>query len=160
AVMCRIGSVLCLILFLSLSAAVAANPDEDFEKAIQAFSQTNPNAAYIHLKNVLQQAPEHIPAKVLMGKVLLHKGYFSEAITEFEEALTAGADIASMLDELATAYLFAGKNDNVIALGKIYTLAPAQRFDWHLLAAAASLNKDETEHAEQHYAAASALQPT
>lgn len=156
----RIGYFLSPLLLLCLSAYVQADPDEDFEKAIQAFSQTNPNAAYIHLKNVLQQAPEHTPAKVLMGKVLLHKGYFNEAITEFEEALDAGADIASMLDELATAYLFAGKNDNVINLGQQHKLAPSQRFDWHLLAAAASLNTGEIEQAEQHYTAASALQPT
>lgn len=155
----RIGYFLCPLL-ICLSTRVLANPNEDFEKAIQAFSQTNPNTAYIHLKNVLQQAPEHIPAKVLMGKVLLHKGYFNEAIIEFEEALDAGADIASMLDELATAYLFSGKNDSVISLGQHNTLASSQRFDWHLLAAAASLNKGQTEQAEKHYAAASALQPT
>lgn len=140
------------------SALASAGSDEDFEKAMQAFNQTDPNAAYIHLKNVLQQAPDHIPAKVLMGKVLLNKGYFNEAITEFEEALDSNADIASMLEELATAYLFAGKNQHVLAIGQQYTLAPSQRFDWHLLSAAAQLNMGDAEEAEKHYLAASKLQ--
>ena len=135
-----------------------AGPDEDFEKAMQAFNQIDPNAAYIHLKNVLHQAPDHIPAKVLMGKVLLNKGYFNEAITEFEEALDNNADIASMLEELATAYLFAGKNKHVIAIGQQYNLAALQRFDWHLLSAAAQLNMGNVEEAETHYIAASKLQ--
>ncbi len=145
---------LCLLWSVSTLASV----DEDFEMAVQAFGQANPNAAYIHLKNVLQQAPAHIPAKVLMGKVLLHKGYFNEAITEFEEALDGNADIAAMLEELASAYLFAGKYQQVLAIGQRHQLAAAQQFDWHLLSAAAHLNAGSIDEAEAHYAAANKLQ--
>ncbi|MBU1307941.1 MAG: PEP-CTERM system TPR-repeat protein PrsT [Gammaproteobacteria bacterium] len=153
-----LGKDVLYFICLFAPAVSLAGPNEDFEKAIQAFNQTEANAAYIHLKNVLQQAPEHIPAKVLMGKVLLNKGYFNEAITEFEEALDNNADIASMLEELATAYLFAGKNEQVLSLGQRYQLAPAQRFDWHLLSAAAQLNMGNIDAAEAQYTAASKLQ--
>lgn len=153
------GKSYCFVLML-LSNCAFASPDEDFELAVQAFVQADTNTAYIHLKNVLQQAPEHISAKVLMGKILLDKGYFSDAITEFEEALHAGADIASMLDALATAYLFSGKNQQVIDLGSQHTLTSGLQFDWHLLAAAAYLNTGDIEQAEAHYLAASKLQST
>ncbi|WP_445767867.1 hypothetical protein [Rheinheimera sp.] len=69
------GKYYCFVLLL-LSSSVFASPDEDFELAVQAFTKADTNTAYIHLKNVLQQAPEHISAKVLMGKILLDKGYF------------------------------------------------------------------------------------
>src|SRR5690606_24865533 len=136
------GHKICIIFLWCLfiiPTALYASADSNYEKALQAFQQNDPQAAYIHLKNVLQQAPGHIPAKVLMGKILLQKGYFNEAITEFEESLHEGADIELMLAELANSYLFTGKHQQVIALGQNYKLSANSQFDWHLFAAAAYL---------------------
>jgi len=147
-----------------LSCAVFTSPffalaEDDFEKALQAFQQQQQQTAYIHLKNVLQQTPDHIPAKVLMGKILLEKGYFSEAITEFEEALQKGADIELMLTELANSYLFTDEFQQVLKLGEQYPLSASSQFDWHLLAAAANLALNDIAAAEEHFASARMLQP-
>lgn len=152
----------CITLLWCLSlipGTLFALADTDYEKALQAFQQNEQQAAYIHLKNVLQQAPDHIPAKVLMGKILLQKGYFNEAILEFEEALREGADIELMLSELANSYLFTGKNQKVINLGQSYKLSVGSQFDWHLFAAAAYLNLNDTDNARQHFQLAGKLQP-
>lgn len=156
------GHKICIIFLWCLlfaPAALFASADTDYEKALQAFQQNEHQAAYIHLKNVLQQAPEHIPAKVLMGKILLQKGYFNEAIIEFEESLREGADIELMLAELANSYLFTGKHQQVIALGQDYKLSADSQFDWHLFAAAAYLNLNDTDNARQHFQWAGKLKP-
>ncbi len=157
------GHKICIIFLwclLIIPTALYASADSNYEKALQAFQQNEPQAAYIHLKNVLQQAPGHIPAKVLMGKILLQKGYFNEAITEFEESLREGADIELMLTELANSYLFTGKHQQVIALGQNYKLSADSQFDWHLFAAAAYLNLNDTDNARRHFLLAGKLQPT
>ncbi|MBZ9612239.1 XrtA/PEP-CTERM system TPR-repeat protein PrsT [Rheinheimera maricola] len=145
--------------YVAPAAIASVSAEHDYEQALQAFQRQEQQAAYIHLKNVLQQTPDHIPAKVLMGKVLLEKGYFEEATTEFEEALYKGADIELMLTELANSYLFAGKYQQVLKLGEQYKLSNNSLFEWHLLAAAASLNLDNIDNARAHFISASALQP-
>ncbi|WP_240220012.1 XrtA/PEP-CTERM system TPR-repeat protein PrsT [Rheinheimera hassiensis] len=156
------GRRTCIILLWCLSltpGTLFASAEADYEKALQAFQKDEQQAAYIHLKNVLQQAPDHIPAKVLMGKILLQKGYFNEAIVEFEESLREGADIELMLAELANSYLFTGKHQQVIALGQDHKLSADSQFDWHLFTAAAYLNLNDTDNARQHFQLAGKLQP-
>ena len=149
-----------ILFFVAIIPLLAfGNPAADYEKALIAYRKDLHQDAYIHLKNVLQQDPEHIPAKVLMGKILLIKGYFSDASGVFEEALDSGADIELFLPELANSYLVTGKYQQVLDLGSHYKLSAAQQFEWHLLAAAACLHLDDIKQASIHYEQAAALQP-
>jgi thioredoxin-like negative regulator of GroEL len=55
------GRRICIILLWCLSltpGTLFASAEVDYEKALQAFQQNEQQAAYIHLKNVLQQAPD------------------------------------------------------------------------------------------------------
>ena len=55
----------------------------------------------IFLKNSLQQTPNHLPSKILMGKTLFSKGLAKEALIEFNESLAMGADNNLVIAELA-----------------------------------------------------------
>jgi len=63
--------------FLSFSSH--ATTSEDYEKALTAFNQNAYDEAYIHLKNSLQKDPENLAAKMLVGEILLMKGYLTAA---------------------------------------------------------------------------------
>ena len=89
---------------------------DDLEKAITSYQSDDIESAYIHLKNTLHNNPESLPAKVLMGKVLLQKGLYKEGIQEFNEALSAGADANQFIFEQARAMLLLSQYQALIEL--------------------------------------------
>ena len=86
--------VCCIILFLFTMSSinVYAQENKDYEDAYLAYEKGDIDESYVFLKRSLQQQPEHLPSKILMGQVLALSGFFSDAEIEFEEALFAGAD--------------------------------------------------------------------
>ena len=88
----------------------------NLEKALSAYQQQNIETAYIHLKNALQENDENLPAKVLMGRVLLEKGLYRDGIREFDEALILGADPNQFIFEQVRAMLLVGQNQQIIDL--------------------------------------------
>ncbi|REL30030.1 XrtA/PEP-CTERM system TPR-repeat protein PrsT [Thalassotalea euphylliae] len=101
---------------LPLLASFSILASNDLEKAISAYQVDDIEAAYIHLKNTLNSDAENLPAKVLMGRVLLRKGLYSEGIQEFNDALAAGADANQFIFEQVRAMLLLGKNQELIDL--------------------------------------------
>jgi len=111
--------------------------DSFYELALQSFQKQEYDASYIYLKNALQANPKNLPAKLLMGKLLTQKGYYEEAIKEFRQALEYKIDIELVLLPLGNVSLFNEQYQEVIDLGKGYSLSNATLFEWKMLSAAA-----------------------
>ncbi|GGF75862.1 XrtA/PEP-CTERM system TPR-repeat protein PrsT [Alteromonas lipolytica] len=107
-----------LLLFTAaLSLPSYAQTVADFyEKALDAFKEEKIQDSYIYTKNALQQDPDHLPSKLLMGRILLMDGFIPDSIDEFEEALLGGADKNLVLPFLAQAYLLSGLYHKVVDL--------------------------------------------
>ncbi|WP_286261755.1 XrtA/PEP-CTERM system TPR-repeat protein PrsT [Thalassotalea atypica] len=108
--------ILLLSLLFSVSSVLSA--ESYYENALIAFDKNDVGASYIHLKNALSENQENLPAKILMGKVLLRKGLFNEGIEEFRDAIDLGADINPFVYEMARALLFHNKFEQVLTLAQ------------------------------------------
>lgn len=102
--------------FQIISGKAIADFTEHYEDALQSFAEENIDVAYIHLQNALQEKPDHLPSKILMGKVLFERGLLQDALTEFEEASQAGADKNNFVVWMARIYLRRGDNQKVLSL--------------------------------------------
>jgi Flp pilus assembly protein TadD len=142
-----------------LSFTTWANSSLDYESAISAYNEKNYKAAYIHLKNSLQKAPDNLPAKILMGKLLLKNTYFEEAETEFHEALELGADINLIIESLGNSLLFQHKYDDLFNLRYKGRLSNEVAFQWMLIKTAANMKLKKHEEARQGYSEALQLFP-
>ncbi|MFC4701800.1 XrtA/PEP-CTERM system TPR-repeat protein PrsT [Glaciecola siphonariae] len=103
--------VILIVPFLSL-----AQVEDNYEKANIAFSENQFDEAYIYLKNSLNEDANHLPSKILMGKVLAISFIYDDAIDEFFEALSAGADPNLVIDFLGNALLVEGRFEEAIGL--------------------------------------------
>ncbi|MBO9490274.1 PEP-CTERM system TPR-repeat protein PrsT [Endozoicomonas sp. G2_1] len=102
----------CFISFYSCLALA----NSDYEKALTAFNNQKVDEAYIHLKNALNSQPDNLPAKLLMGKILIEEGFYDDGISVLEEAGMQGADINLYLRELAAALLITNDFDKLLAI--------------------------------------------
>ncbi|MGB2740802.1 MAG: XrtA/PEP-CTERM system TPR-repeat protein PrsT [Cognaticolwellia sp.] len=148
--------ILLFILFSSSFTTFAAN---NFEKALTAFNKNNIEEAYIHLKNVMQTEPDNLAAKILMGKVLMHKQYFGDGIDVLNEALTEGADINLFLNELGNALMIARDFQQVIDLGKGRSLSNENKLSWYLLSANAYSALENNDEARKYFALSLKMAP-
>ncbi|MFQ5534850.1 MAG: XrtA/PEP-CTERM system TPR-repeat protein PrsT [Sphingomonadales bacterium] len=89
----------------------ASSPYEDALISVRAGQY---EAAAIHLKNALQQAPDNLPARILLGEALLEMGYAAAAEKELKAARRAGADEALVLTPLAKSYLLLDMNQQLL----------------------------------------------
>lgn len=106
--------LLFLVLFSFFSFQTLAA--EHFEKALSSYENQKIDEAYIHLKNALQEDSENLPAKILMGKVLLQKGLYQDGIIEFQEALQLGGDPNLYIFELGKALMLTEQFNDVVKL--------------------------------------------
>jgi putative PEP-CTERM system TPR-repeat lipoprotein len=146
-----------LSIFIIFSIEANAN---NYEKALTAFNNNKIEEAYIHLKNVMQDEPENLSAKVLMGKVLMHKQYFGDGIAVLDEALIEGADVNLFLNELGNALLIAREFQQVIDLGKGKSLNSENKLTWYLLTANAYSALGDIEETRRYFKLALDLAPT
>lgn len=80
-------------MLLCFSLTVFAQSEDYYEKALQSFNLKKSNESLIHLKNSLKEHPEHLPSKLLLGRVYLDTRNANAAIEILEEAISFGADI-------------------------------------------------------------------
>ena len=123
----------CAILLLSNSSIA----QDKYEAALSAFNQQQVGEAYILLKNTLRDNPDHLPSKLLMGRILLIDGFILDAIDEFEESLQLGADKNLALPYLSTAYLMQGEYDLVVNLADSQSISTETKIALKLNAASA-----------------------
>ena len=82
---------------LGVSAAVPAALDREqsqefFEDAVDYFRAESYTQAIIQLRNALQQDPNNLPARILLGETLLREDQSEAAIKELEKAQSMGGD--------------------------------------------------------------------
>jgi putative PEP-CTERM system TPR-repeat lipoprotein len=132
---------------------------DDYEKALMSFHNQKIDESYIHLKNVLKNSPDNLPAKILMAKVLLHKNNYAEGIDLFQEALVLGADINLLLNDLGNALMVTGDYQQVVDLGVGQSLTKANQLTWRLLSGNAYALLKQSEQARKAYQQALTLSP-
>lgn len=145
-----------ILLLTVAKSAIAAN---HYEMALDAFNEGKADVAYIHLKNALTDTPDHLPSKLLMGKILLQQGYASYAAEELEEALEMGADKNLVIIPLVKALLITRHPSALLDID-ISGLSNDVLFDVLLLRAAAFLQEGMKQEALNSYQRALALYPT
>ncbi len=124
-----------LLLFTVSSFSVSAETAAQYyEEALQSFNKNEYGESYIQLKNALNEDDNHLPSKLLMGKVLLIDGFVNDAIVEFEEVLRAGADKSLVVLPLAHAYLQASQFEDVIGLAQTTGIPQQLKSDLTVLA--------------------------
>jgi len=126
-----------IIITLSLFCSNKANTAESeisskYEQALQNYNDGREDDAYIYLKAIIQQNEDHIPAKILMGKVLLSKGYYSDAELILQEALALGADIEYILTPLSEALFYQSKYKEVLDIKVKKKLSKPVDVAWRL----------------------------
>lgn len=150
--------LLCLLSLL-ISVRIWAGSSEDYESALNAYNNKEYSEAYIHLKNSLQKDPNNLPAKILMGKMLLKNTYFAEAETELIEALELGADINLIIEPLGNSFLFQHKYEDILQFKFSGRLSKVVEFNWLLIRATANLNLKKFDLARQAYLDALTIAP-
>ena len=95
-----------------------------YEDALVRYHEGDRVGAAVQLKNVLQARPNHLPARVLLGRIYLDEGAAEAAEKQFRDARRLGADEALLAVPLAQAYLLQRKFREVL-LDIPYTHFPA-----------------------------------
>ncbi|MCJ8318859.1 MAG: PEP-CTERM system TPR-repeat protein PrsT [Colwellia sp.] len=150
-------TIIFLLICLFSFSAFATN---DYEKALTDFENNDIDSAYIHLKNTLKTTPNNLPAKILMGKILIQKKLFQEGIEELQEALSFGADINLLLSDLGNALMVTQAFEQTIQLGKSQTLTTENKLTWLLLSGNAYSSLKEYSKAKQAFQNALVIAPT
>jgi putative PEP-CTERM system TPR-repeat lipoprotein len=130
--MLKAMAFLWILLFSIISSFAFADPAENYEKAFQSYHEEDYDAAYIHLKNVLQEDPEHLPGKILLGKLYLDNELYEQAALEFQEALFSGADLNLILKPMTVALLRSREYQDVLDLVKGHKFNEQSQFENYL----------------------------
>jgi putative PEP-CTERM system TPR-repeat lipoprotein len=118
----RLASV--SVLTLMLSACIGQDsPDALLAKASRALEQSDRKAAEIHLKNLLQNAPEHVQGRQLLARMYILARNERAAIDEWRRALKAGADPEQVVPELLASLSATGQNDAMLEVIQKYPLS-------------------------------------
>lgn len=150
----------CLLLAL-IAPATSQEVNQHYENALEASSQKEYRAAFIHLKNALQIDQAHIPARILLAEVHFNLGDIQAAEKEASEALSLGADLNRVLTVYGSALILQKKADELLKLN-----APADkltlqnRFEWAILKGQAYDLTGEHELALAEYVNAQAMFPS
>jgi len=107
----------CLILMALFVAACGIGMDAQarVERGQQAFDEGNYQAAIIDARNVLQDEPDNISARILLGRALIEIADGVTAEKEIRRAISLGAALDDTTVYLGRALLVQGKFRNVIA---------------------------------------------
>lgn len=146
-----------LALATHVSLQASADVSAYYEDALVRFSEDDFRGAAIQLKNALQEIPEHLPSRILLGRAHLAVGEGAAAEKELRLARFSGADPSLILVPLGRAFLLQQKYRDVIA-----QIVPGQRdpaIDSEILQirGTAYFQLHETERAEVAFSAARKL---
>ncbi|MFA3789652.1 XrtA/PEP-CTERM system TPR-repeat protein PrsT [Aliiglaciecola sp. SL4] len=149
--MVKLAKKLTVAAFLLISSQVIAQSSSEFyEKALASFEENDFDTAYIHLKNSLKENEDSLPAKILMGKVLLISGYMYESEEILEEALAMGADPSLVVDTLGKVWLYTKQNEKIID-SQFNNLNTKSFNEWQIIKATAQLNLNNIDAARKGY---------
>lgn len=119
----QVALALCII--SALAACGGPSAQESLQAAQSSLAKQDQAAAIVQLKNALQQDPNLLEARLLMGKTLLDRGEAAAAIVELDKARNLGAPGEEVIPALARALLANGQHDRVLSDFGTETLADA-----------------------------------
>ncbi|MEZ5525123.1 MAG: PEP-CTERM system TPR-repeat protein PrsT [Pseudomonadales bacterium] len=112
----RCSFLLFISLTFFLTPAVSNASSNYYKDAQNYYTQGDYNSAIIQLKNVLQDNPEDIKARILLGDTYLKIKRPLDAVKELEKAQSIDADETGWAALLSTAYLNSGQLDKLLAM--------------------------------------------
>ena len=110
----RFAAIALFLSFFSFSAMAVEIEEKYYESALESMSSGDVDSAYIHLKNALSENANHVPSKILMGKLLYAKGFFTPALEELYEAEQLGADSNLTAVTIASSLLVLKSYDRIL----------------------------------------------
>lgn len=119
-----------LVFFSSLCHG-QANSD-NYEKALSLYANKNYDEAEIAVKNSIQKNPNYLPARLLLGKILLDQGQFSAAEKELTLSLNMRADSYIVVLPLVETKLLLEKPEQALELLTQYEQLAGEK-DYYLL---------------------------
>ncbi len=123
-----------LPLLCALGACQRTQPTDELMADARRFrDQGDAKAAIIQLKNVVQQAPEDAPARLMLGQMYLESGDMLSAEKELRRARDLGATADAVLPPLGKALLAQGQYDNARAEARDESNANALALRGHAL---------------------------
>lgn len=102
---------LCCLLACSTTALSNESAASYYEKALQYQQQQQLKKAELELRNSLQRDANYLPARLLLGQLLLKQGQWASAEKELQLALTGGAATEPLIYQLGRAMLAQQKAD-------------------------------------------------
>ena len=130
-----------------------------FEKAQEFVASGDDQSAIIELKNALQTDPDHIPSRLLLGKIYVRVKNGLSAEKELIKVQERGIDAEQVIVPLARAYLLQGKFREVLDNITDQGFSPEVRADIFLSRGQAHLGIGETEQAAELIRQAIELRP-
>ena len=110
----RFATVALILSCFSSNTLAVEKEERYYESALESMSLDDIDSAYIHLKNALAENGNHVPSKILMGKLLYAKGFFNPALEELYEAEQLGADSNLTAVSIARSLLVLKSYDRIL----------------------------------------------
>ncbi len=138
----------------------APNPiDVIYENGIERLSTGDSAGAIVQFKNVLQDAPDHLPARIALGKANMRKGDAAAAEKELRIALELGASRDQVLPVLGNALLAQRKYTDILETIRSAIAGQPGGFEIALLRGRAHLELGQLREASEQYEEARRLAP-
>lgn len=148
------------LLLLFTVCATAEEVTDSYELAAKAFYAEDMNKAFIHIKNILREQPDHLPSKILLSKIYFDAGNIAATEQELKEALLLGADINLVLPLLGNALIIQKRVSDVLSLVKYKnSFTNASKFEWALLKGQVYIIKKDSLNAQAEFEKALLLAP-
>jgi putative PEP-CTERM system TPR-repeat lipoprotein len=144
---------------LALLFGMPARAGTYYESALDLYASGDFSAAEIELRNALQESAKNVPARVLLGQVLLERDDPRAAAAELEQGLALGGDRNLILVPLAEVYLQLLQPEKVLTSIVPPGKSPAIDGEILLLQGDAALLLGDLNYAARSYSEAKALLP-
>jgi putative PEP-CTERM system TPR-repeat lipoprotein len=135
------------------------NLNEDYEKALIAFQNEELSSAVIHLKNIIQENPTHMPSRVLMAQILITQGNGLAAQVELDKAKEGKVDSDRLITLYGQSYILQGKYDDALTIAKLGQRNEQIEAELLLIRGQAYIGKRQYQLADKAFIAALILKP-
>ena len=135
------------------------NIDASYEQALIAFQNEEFSRAIIHLKNVIQENPKHMPSRVLMAQILITQGNGTAAQIELDRAREGKVDNDRLITLYGQAYILQGKYDQALKVAKLGQRNKQIENELLLIRGQAYIGKKQYKLADKAFIGALNLQP-
>jgi len=147
------------LFFISSSILANENLDASYEQALIAFQNEELATAVIHLKNIIQENPTHMPSRVLMAQILITQGNGAAAQIELDRARDGKVDDDRLITLYGQAYLLQGKYDEALNIAKLGQRNVQIESELLLIRGQAYIGKKQYKQADKAFIATLNLKP-